>query len=322
MHYQGRPQAVRVVAPIGWLCLFIASLLVTAYATPSPSVPLAQRTDALIDKLQASKLITDAASGISRLPAIPLQIEHCGGYPHEALRDAPTAHADLLDDLRIGLAKGLSCLAGTSAAGRLHPYHEYQAHRLLNLFEHDQTKTLRCVSDEMFATAVATGPNPLGLDDPLYKQLKRVTYPAIVLDTYRLGGLLSRTHDDETFRSFFHLNDAQIFEHRYGLPIRAKNLHRFKNRPALLFHEVVHWLGHQHSAIRPDMAHLYETCCFGGSDYIDDRALNRGHQQTACDILRDDALWQDSFSPYRRMRVWHHKGYDEFKKTMRDDYTR
>lgn len=322
MQYQGRPQAVRCFATIGWLCLFWACLLVTAHAAPWPAVLLAERTAALVDQLGTGDLISDAANGISTLPDVPLRIEHCGGYPYEARRDAATAHAELLDDLRDGLATGLSCLAGNSAAGRLHPYHEYQAHRLLNLFEHDQTKTLRCVSDEMFATAVATGPNPLEADDPLVQQLKRVTYPAIVLDTYRLGGLLSRTHDDETFRAFFHLNDAQILEHRYGLPIRAKNLHRFKNRPALLFHEVVHWLGHQHSAIRPDMAHLYETCCFGGSDYIDDGALNRGHQQTACNILRDDELWTDSFSPYRRMRIWHHKGYDEFKKTMRDDYTR
>ena len=83
---------------------------------------------------------------------------------------------------------------------------------------------------------------------------------------------------------------------------------------------MVHWLGHEHSAIYPDLAHLYETCCFGGSDYIDDAAANRDHQKTACAILKDDALWAHGYSPYRQMRVWRLKGYDGFKTRMRADY--
>ena len=84
--------------------------------------------------------------------------------------------------------------------------------------------------------------------------------------------------------------EAQIVEHRHGQPIRAPSLHRFEDRSALLFHEVIHWLGHEHGAIHPDVTHLYETCCFGGSDYIRDEALNRAHQQTACAILREDDI--------------------------------
>jgi hypothetical protein len=174
----------------------------------------------------------------------------------------------------------------------------------------------------MFATAVATGPAPVAADDPLYAQLRDVNHPAVVLDLYRLGGLLSRRFDDETYRNFFHLAEDEILEHRSGQPLRGNNLHRYQDRPSLLFHEVIHWLGHEHSAIFPDVTHLYETCCFGGSDYIDDEELNREHQQTACHILKDDALWSESHSRYRQMRIWHYKGYDTLKSEMRADYAR
>jgi hypothetical protein len=172
----------------------------------------------------------------------------------------------------------------------------------------------------MFATAVATGPRGSSADDPLYPQLRGVDYPAVVLDTYRLGGILSRQYDDETYRSFFHLEDAQIIEHRHGQPLRPANLHRYRNLAGLLFHETIHWLGHEHSALYPDLTHLYETCCFGGSDYIRDPARNRAHQQTACAILQDEDLWSGGTSPYQQMRVWHHKDYDTLKSRMRADY--
>jgi hypothetical protein len=320
LQYQGRFGAIRFLAPIGWLCLIWASLPVTAHASDSTHVTLADRTDALISKLDIGAMVDRATS--STLPAIQLTIEQCGGYPYEEPRETAMAHADLLGDLRQGLATGLSCLAGSGPAGKLHPHHEHQARRLLGLLESQQPKTIRCVADQMFATAVATAPIPLEPGYPLADQLKLVSYPGIVLDTYRLGGLLSRAYDDDTFRSFFHLNDEQIFEHRNGQPIRPPSLHRFKDRPALLFHEMVHWLGHEHSAIHPDLAHLYETCCFGGSDYIDSDALNRGHQQTACNILRDEQLWADGTSIYKQMRIWHHKGYGKLKKAMRNDYAR
>jgi hypothetical protein len=302
--------------------LFAAGI---ANATPAETerpLPLPERTALLVDALETTALTHDAAGGISRLATTGLQIQDCRGYPSEADRPLPVAHVELLEDLRSGLETGLSCLAGKGPMGRLHPYHEYQAHRLLSLFESDQPKTLRCVADAMFATAVATSPGGRDKTDPLARQLSLVEHPGVVIDTYRLGGLLSRKHNDETFRSFFHLSDEQIYEHRNGQPIRAARLHRFENRPALLFHEVVHWLGHEHGAIQPDVTHLYETCCFGGSDYIDDASLNRRYQQTACDILRDDELWSQGYSPYKQMRIWHYKGYDQLKKTMRSDFSR
>jgi hypothetical protein len=210
-------------------------------------------------------------------------------------------------------------MAGHSEAGRLHPYHEYQAHRLLTLFESEDSKTFRCVEDDMFAVAVATGPNGASASDPLFKQLQSVTFPAVVLDTFRLGGVLSRRYDDKTYREFFHLRDDQIYEHRNGQPLRPANLHRYQDRAGLLFHEVVHWLGHEHSALYPDMAQLYETCCFG-TEYINDPSLAAVHQQTACMILQDDELWSSSYNRYQQMRIWHHKGYDRFKGAMRTDY--
>ena len=293
-----------------------------AQAESERPLPLPERTALLVDALETTALTHVAADGISRLTATGLKIQDCRGYPSEEVRPLPDAHTELLEDLRSGLATGLRCLAGEGPMGRLHPYHEYQAHRLLSLFESDQPKTLRCVADEMFATAVATSPGQRDTSDPLARQLSLVEYPGVLIDTYRLGGLLSRKHNDETFRSFFHLSDQQIYEHRNGQPIRARRLHRFENRPALLFHEIIHWLGHEHGAIQPDVTHLYETCCFGGSDYIDDASLNRHYQQTACDILRDDELWSQGYSPYKQMRIWHYKGYDELKKAMRADFSR
>jgi hypothetical protein len=283
---------------------------------------LAQRIDDLARQLDARGLVQEGTADRSRLPAVGLHVEGCKGYPHLSERPALYAHAELVDDLRNGLVDGLQCLAGTGPMGRLHPYHEYQAHRLLTLFEAPTTKTLHCVDDQMFATAVATDPGRRDPQDPLARPLSLVEHPGIVIDTYRLGGLLSRRHDDETFRSFFHLSDLEIYEHRNGQPIRARNLHRFENRPALLFHETVHWLGHTHSALNPDVTHLYETCCFGGSDYIDDAERNADYQRAACDILRDDSLWHEGYNRYRQIRQWHLKGYGELKKSMRADYRR
>lgn len=305
---------------IGGLCLAWAGWVGVAHA--GNVLPLAERTALLTRTLDPAALVDEADRNASRLPDLALNIEHCNRYPYEEKRPPAAAHRDLLEDLRQGLETGLSCLAGKGPMGRLHPYHEYQAHRLLSIFESDTPKTLRCVADRMFATAVATSPTPPDTKDPLVRQLSLVEHPGVVIDTYRLGGLLSRTHDDQTFRSFFHLSDAQIYEHRNGQPIRARTLHRFENRPALLFHEVVHWLGHEHGAIQPDVTHLYETCCFGGSDYIDDADLNREYQQSACKILRDDELWSQSYSPYKQMRIWHYKDYGQLKKAMRRSYGR
>ncbi len=244
----------------------------------------------------------------------------CENYPYAEPAAFSSGEAILRSDLKRGLQIGLQCLAGNGPMGYLHRYHTEQAGRLADLLASPQTKTLQCVEDKMFATAVATSPNGTSLDDPLYSVLHEARYPAIILDTYRLGGILSRRYDDQTYRSFFHLRDDQILEHRNGQPLRPANLHRYQNRPALMFHEMVHWLGHEHSAIYPDLAHLYETCCFGGSDYISDADRNHDHQQTACMILKDDELWRAGGQPYKQMRIWHHKGYDRLKGEMRNDY--
>lgn len=286
-----------------------------AHAGQAPESPLQARTDSLLARL------ADAASqAMVGGSAAGLHIDNCAGYPYHDRPDARNGRARLLTDLREGLRTGLQCLSGGGPMGRLHPYHEYQAHRLISLFESDKVKTLRCVADQMFATAVATSPHGTPPDDPLSRQLNSVQHPAMILDTFRLGGILSRRHDDATYRSFFHLGDAQIFEHRNGQPLRSDSLHRYRNRAGLLFHEAVHWLGHEHSAIYPDVTHLYETCCFGGSDYISDSDANREHQAAACSILKDDALWSHGYTRYRQMRIWRHKGYDALKKRIRDDY--
>lgn len=253
-------------------------------------------------------------------PGLGVTVRGCDSYPYSEQRDAGAGPRRLLEDLAEGLTVGLQCLAGAGPAGRLHSFHEYQAHRLLSVLESDRTKTFRCVADEMFATAVATGPGSINPGDPLYPQLRKTPFPGVVFDTFRLGGILSLKHDDATYRRFFHLRDDQILEHRSGQPLRPANLHRYQNRPALVFHELVHWLGHEHSAIRPDLATLYEACCFGGSDYISDDDRNRLHQARACSILQDDDLWSQGYSPYRQMRIWHFKGYSDFKGAMRADF--
>lgn len=297
------------MAAVGWPALA---------ETPSQTA-LSERTRTLLANLDANALAA-GSGGAQILPAANVQIRRCRGYPYHEGTDALNGARTLLSDLRKGLQTGLQCLAGQGPMGRLHPYHEQQAARLLTLFEDSRVKTLTCVEDAMFATAVASSPRGTGVDDPLYTVLREVDHPAIVLDTYRLGGFLSRRFDDETYRSFFHLADAQIIEHRNGQPLRPANLHRFADRPALLFHETVHWLGHEHSALYPDLALLYETCCFGGSDYIDDPVRNRAHQLTACAILRDGQLWSNGDRPSVQMHLWHDKGYDTLKPQMRADY--
>lgn len=296
-----------------------------AFATdhsPAPSASLNAHTSILVEQLRTK--LDSLQAGQARPADVDLNIDvvDCDAYPYH---DNPLPGAGprrLLEDLVDAVQTGLQCLAGTGPAGPLHPYHEHQAQRLLTLFEKDSVKTFRCVDDAMFAVAVATPPGGPASDDPLLEQLRQVSYPGVVIDTFRLGGILSRRHDDQTYRSFFHLEDETIFEHRFGKPLRPASLQRYEDRAGLLFHEIVHWLGHEHSALYPDVAHLYETCCFGGSSFIDDAARNASYQQQACNILKDGDLWDLGASRYRQMRIWHDKGYDELKREMRADYTR
>ena len=315
----------RLISPLPFIArcmsvLFCLGLSMPLHAEDAATIPLSTRIAMLTEQLDSDRIQVQPDRNARSLPALRLQIQQCDAYPYHDPGISPSGASQLVEDLRAGLETGLRCLAGQGPMGRLHPYHEYQAHRLLTLFENDQPKTLHCIADQMFATAVATTPGGTEFTDPLARQLSLVEHPGIVFDTYRLGGILSRKHDDETYRAFFHLDESEIQEHRNGQPLRPANLHRYKKRPALLFHETVHWLGHQHSAIYPDLTHLYETCCFGGSDYISDEARNKRYQQTACTILRDDEIWSQSYKPYKQMRLWHFKGYDRLKPQMRSDY--
>ena len=249
-----------------------------------------------------------------------IEFHDCGNYPYNSPDQA--AERRLAGDLDKALVHGIQCLSGNGPAGRLHPYHEYQAYRLLNILESADTKTFRCVADRMFANAVATTETLPPRQDALYTLLRETGHPGVVLDTYRIGGLLSTRHTPETYRQFFKLDEAQIREHLTGSPLRLGGTHRFGDLPALLFHEMVHWLGHEHSAIYPDMAHLYETCCFGGSDYVEDPQQNARFQASACRILKDDELWSNAYNRYRQMRQWHYKDYGRLKLMMRESYHR
>lgn len=246
-----------------------------------------------------------------------VETQSCERYPYGEKRSRDAALKQFRADLRRAIHSGLQCLAGNGPTGKLHPYHEEQGRRLQALLESEQTKTFLCVADEMYADAVATQKVPLPESDGLSDILKRVQHPAVVMDVYRIGGLLSRRYSEETYRQFFKLNENQIKEHLTGSPLHLDNTHRYQNMAALLFHEMVHWLGHSHSYINPDVTTLYETCCFGGSDFISDDRLNKKYQLEACNILRDDELW--SANNYQKVRLWYYKGYDQLKGRMREE---
>lgn len=235
-----------------------------------------------------------------------LQFENCGTYPYA---EAAGGEKKLIQDVRDGLKQGLSCLIGKGPAGYLHPYHHRQAYRLMSLLDNEQPKILQCVRDELFAYAVASSPEENGTSNAF----------RIKLDLYRLGGLLSPKFDSETYRSFFKLEDDEIKQMLTGKPLRLQGLHRYRKRSELLFHEMVHWLGHVHeNHIRPDVTFLYDMCCFGGSEFIEDAESNKLYQTKACNILKDDELW--SANSYKKMRLWRFKDYDQFKLDVRELY--
>jgi len=107
-----------------------------------------------------------------------------------------------------------------------------------------------------------------------------------------------------------------------GLPSRlepiVERLPRVRHLVPLVL--LVLLFAQQPCTLSEDSAYLYGTCCFGGSDYIGDPALNSAHQQAACRIRKDDALWNQNHCRYKRMRLWHFKGCDRLNTLMRADY--
>lgn len=256
------------------------------------------------------------------LESVNLQIKECQNYPYHTQHSPIDGFELLKEDIQQGLEQGLNCLLGQGEAGTLHPYHEYQAIRLIKILENKNVKTFQCVQDKTYAYAVANSP-PNNNKSPRSDEVTNIAnnklpYPGVIIDTFRLSGSVSSKHDDETYLNFFKLGKSQIDLLRTGKPVRLNGMHRYKNLPSLMFHEMVHWLGHEHTNIYPDITHLYDTCCFGGSDFISNKTLNKGFQKQACDILKDDELWRSN--SYRKMRLWRYKEYDQLKRVMRHHY--
>jgi hypothetical protein len=293
-------------------CLIGCFITVTCHASPAieahPETPL-QR---LLDSIQVPAAI-DKTVYLTET----ITVTDCEDYPYHDPAQA-SGVTGLVSDLKAGLKQGLQCLAGQGPMGPLAAYHSDQASRLIALLEGDQQKSLQCVNDELFAYAMAASPRQRLSDQALTERLHNSPGLTILLDTYRIGGLLSQKFDAGTYQTFFNLNQQQITQHLTGKPLKMQGMHRYRNLPGLLFHEMVHWLGHEHTGLYPDLTFLYETCCFDGSDFIENDAINAGFQVRACHILKDEELW--SANPFQQMRLWRHKAYDQLKREMRSAY--
>ena len=304
-----------------WLAtrlLVIAAVLLTITPLHAAQTKNSNDSARLIQRLLET-FKTPAASADVIYITDTLQVSGCEDYPyHNNEQELSAGINRLVDDLRAGLQKGLMCLTGNSEIGDLHPYHHKQALRLIYTLENKQPKSLQCVRDELFAYAMAASSQQQISDIELAEKLRNSPDLTILLDTYRIGGLLSQKFTPETYVRFFKLNQDEITQHLTGKPMRMKGVQRYENLPGLLFHEMVHWLGHLHTNIDPDITFLYETCCFGGSEYINDDQVNASFQAKACNILKDKELWESH--PYQKMRLWKHKDYDQLKREMREYY--
>jgi hypothetical protein len=299
-------------------------LLVLVYkpyagASVSNGVSISARIDRLLSSFNVQPHIAIQGKPVrSMLTGPGIHIEDCKNYPYHNQRSPAQGYMELASDIRAGLRIGLHNLAGNGPMGPLHPYHTKQAVLLLDILESKQKKVFRCVEDQTFAYAIAKPPPEMFKQHENDKVIHDIAYPGVAIDTYRLSGFLTRKHEPSTYRDFFKLDDHQIAEHLGGKPQRMERLHRYKNLKALVFHEMVHWLGHAHTNMRPDVVDLYETCFFAGSDFIADPDNNRKFQQRACNILKDSELWDASEK--RQARLWHTKGYDQLKQDMRKMY--
>lgn len=232
-----------------------------------------------------------------------IRIEDCHSYPYHDNRHGTEGFRKLADDLRQGLKQGLACIAGHGPAGRLHRYHERNASRLIDLLKNESGKVLSCVEDQTFAYAVAhTAKSPARSHE-------------ILIDTFRISGFLSRRFERATYRDFFKLSEPLIDDHLTGKPLHLDGMHRYRDLPGLVFHELTHWLGYEHTNLTADVVDLYEVCCFAGSDHILDDSVNRAFQQRACNILKDAELWNADEAT--RKQLWHEKGYFRLKREIR-----
>ena len=232
-----------------------------------------------------------------------IRIEDCQSYPYHDNAHGTEGFLKLAGDLRKGLERGLACIAGHGPAGSLHPYHERNADRLVGLLNDDSGKILACVEDQTFAYAIAHPAKSPAMSHE------------VLIDTYRISGFLSRRFERATYRDFFKMSEPLIEDHLTGKPLHLDGMHRYRDLPGLLFHELTHWLGYEHTNLTADVVDLYEICCFGGSDHILDEGVNQGFQLQACNILRDAELWDADEAT--RKRLWHDKGYYRLKREIR-----
>jgi len=299
---------------------FFMAMTMPSYASASlADDSVSNRIDQLLTRLNSPP--HESVQGMpahSMIMGSGIHIENCKNYPYHNQKSPTQGYLVLANDIRNGLRIGLQCMVGKGPMGTLHHYHRKQAEQLLDILENKQQKTFRCVEDKTFAYAIARPPPELFKQFISDKVIQDVPYPGVAIDTYRLSGFLTRKHEPGIYRDFFKLDDHQIAEHLAGNPQRMDRLHRYNNLKALVFHETVHWLGHAHTNMSPDVVDLYETCCFGGSDFISDHDSNKQFQQRACNILKDDQLWDASKK--QQANLWRKKGYDRLKFDMRKMY--
>ena len=299
------------------LCLLICSM---PYAE-SRLTPVTDRILSLVERMTIDTKVSYTESQVESLTvADSILIQNCDKYPYHQQKRNLDGYLSFISDLKVGLRQGLQCLVGESPIGKLHPYHENQAHALLKLLEGPSQKTFRCVEDKTHAFAIARLPPAKEASSRQFDALAAdLPFPAVVIDTYRISGFLTRSHEPVVYRDFFKMDERQIDNHLNGQLQQVKGLHRYRNRASLLFHEMTHWLGFTHDNTYPDPVHLYETCCFGGSDFISDAADNLAFRDRACAILKDAELWETN--KYRQMRLWKYKHYDQLKTDMQQAYS-
>jgi hypothetical protein len=301
------------------IAVLLLAIFHEASGSPENLNPLQEQIDSLLVELgNRSYMLNPNDGSLALVLGNSIQIKGCQDYPYHDNPAPDAGYQQLATDITEGLEQGLQCIAGLGPMGKLHPYHENQAVKLVALLENRTIKTFQCVADKSFAYGISRASPDLVQGNRIDELTRGIPYPGVLLDTYRISGFLTRNLEPSTYREFFKLEERLIEQHLNNKPVQLDALHRYKNRAALLFHEMVHWLGYVHTSEYPDVVELYETCCFAGDDHISDNAKNRAFQEQACKILRDRELWESN--RYRKMRLWHYRGYDRLKRNMRAEY--